>query len=311
MGNKLICLILSFKIMKKPQIIIISMSLIISFFCLYNCSETTSPEETGGIYFPLNVGNYWVFNTYFIDGYGNQIIDTIWIDSIAVVKSGDFYGKTAYQLIQYRNNIPWDTLYYYQEGKQIYRIESEKSTKISKMSKQWLKIADFNNWFKLQQWHTYDTIDYDHFIVFGSVFIFGRSENTINSSPVGQDSAIINNLKIQRIQFQFKNDNRVSFPYKFYYKEMRDSLVYDTLTNGDIIVDTLKIEKQVFDSVQVIRTRLQFRRFWFSENIGIVQIQDDPYSEIWTSNPTTNQFPKRQDWFIGIKSVLIRYYIKK
>jgi len=116
------------------------------------CSKeesSTGPGTTAN-YFPLAVGNWWVYQRTELDTAGNPT-GSQWRDSTVVVGQTTAGGRQAFVMVTYRGNGEVDTMLVASEegGRRLYALgEGRDLPKVG-----WLKIVDFG----ASSWHIWDT----------------------------------------------------------------------------------------------------------------------------------------------------------
>lgn len=104
---------------------------------------------------PMSIGSYWVYENYPLDTLTNQrIISRKSLDSTLVMGQVLQGGRLSSMVLTYRNAIPHDTVYYYNDNGIIWaytRLNDNLST--SPLQRQWIKVLDPN----ATQWVAYDS----------------------------------------------------------------------------------------------------------------------------------------------------------
>lgn len=76
--------------------------LILPVFCLLSCEKDVTNSEVEPIqateYFPLSVGNYWVYENYKVDSMGTETIFEQKLDSVIITKDTLINNKVYYKL---------------------------------------------------------------------------------------------------------------------------------------------------------------------------------------------------------------------
>ncbi|TAL68830.1 MAG: hypothetical protein EPN82_09175 [Bacteroidetes bacterium] len=256
-------------------------TLLLNLFFLTNCDDNTSPPQDTINYYPLNNGNYWVYDSYDLDINNKKIIGTERRDSIIVNDIIEYEGKSAYQLQVFRNNILFDTLYFSQESSKVYMIFDENEIDVPGFNKKWFLIADFSK-INDTEWHIYDTILENYPFNFRDSTLFTTYHQTLNGKLESTENYQLNNKSYKSMLFQVRYDKRLYFMYKF---------------PDDVSVKELEVNR--------ITKRLL--HFTFAENLGLVQIKYDPYETSFSTNPSTSFTLSAE--FNGRQSDLIYYRI--
>jgi hypothetical protein len=100
-----------------------------SLLMLTNCSEDNNPSDNNGdtkSFYPMKVGNYWIYENNDLDIDGKYIDDTFTMDSIVITAVEEQYGKSSFKHVAYTKtdvNDTWEydsETYFYSEGDKLY-----------------------------------------------------------------------------------------------------------------------------------------------------------------------------------------------
>ncbi|OJX88570.1 MAG: hypothetical protein BGP01_09540 [Paludibacter sp. 47-17] len=90
--------------MKKQFIFCVLATAAVIF--LNSCTPEIEPlPETPALYWPMSVGNYWIYQHYKIDSLGNELPFRTYIDSVYIVKDSVIRGKKYYK---FENSIGFE-----------------------------------------------------------------------------------------------------------------------------------------------------------------------------------------------------------
>ena len=264
-------------------------TLLISYFVLataiflISCSSSSDSIVQEIDYFPLSIGNYWIYKTYDINQDSTAITGTEVKDSIAITGTREIQGQTAFIFQYSRQNdtgyVPIDTLYFYKDGKAVYQLLNEKNTKIPQLSDFWFKIAEFIDEYD----NTYHTSLQNYYINFKDSSVASFADFILNSKYIYSERIPVLSSALPSRLFYLKNDRRFSFNYKF--------------------ADT---------TITVNRTMLMRQKIWFGEYTGMAQIVNDPYY-IKTAPENPDDYKYYQPDYQpvnGTKSELLRMSVK-
>ena len=266
--------------MNKTAAIILTI-IISLLMVLTSCEDNTSPKPAETDYYPLTIGNYWIFNTYDLNSNHQKISGTEKRDSIVVEENHEIEGRTAFLLYVYRNNQIYDTIYIARENQNIYMLFDENDIDVPNFKKQWCIIADFSKTINTE-WHLYDSILTNYSYNFEGSTINTTYHHTINGKLENIENFQIKDTSYKSKIFQIKYDTRLYFIYKF----------------PDDISTT---------EVEVYRLRQKYFHFTFAENIGLVRIKYDPYVVSTRTDPGTSY--SKTESHNGWQSDLIDYSI--
>lgn len=258
------------------------LTILISFIIvLTSCDDSANPNPAETDYFPMRIGNYWIFNTYEINSNHQKINGTEKRDSIVVEQKFALEGRTAFLLAVYRNEQIFDSLYFSIEPQKAYMLFDENDIDVPNFKSQWFLIADFSKTGNTE-WHLYDSILTYYSYKFEDSIINTTYHHTINGRFEYEENFPYNNISMKSKVFQIKYDTRLYFIYKF----------------PDDISTT---------EVEVNRLRQKNIHFSFAENIGLVRMKYDPNVISIRTNPFTNY--SKTESYNGKQSDLIDYRI--
>ncbi len=96
---------------------------VLALAVLLGCSkeESSTGPSTSANYFPLKVGNWWVYSRVELDTNGNVVAGTETRDSMVIVRQTQLGGKTAFVAVTYSGgSMSGDTTYMSTEGGKLY-----------------------------------------------------------------------------------------------------------------------------------------------------------------------------------------------
>ncbi len=265
----------------KKIILIAAISLILTG-CETANEPNPLPEKD---YMPLAAGNYWIYKTYEINSDFFPVSGTENTDSIVVEKSYRLMGLKAYETVVYRNNSPIDTIWFGKWEEEIHQLFTKKMTNIPFMPDTWFRIADFNS----DEWHVYDTKRINIALPFeGGTVTDNEARYTYNSEYIAEEMINIDTARVLAHKFTLKPDRIYTF----------DSLFVDTV-NNEKVLSTITITKK------------QYIHRWFSNKIGMVRYQKDPYAVIYKSKPRVWSFPGKTEHYHGFVMELKHFGLKQ
>lgn len=247
------------------------------------CDESTEPGPIGKKnYLPLAIGNYWVYRTYEIDPNQQLVPGTVNIDSVVIESTYEYKSLLAYKAVVFRNGTRMDTLVYAQWKEEIHRLYNAVLADIPFMPDTWFRIADN----VAQKWHIYNTsrINID-FNFFGDT-VKVNADYTYNGELSGEEYIPIDTNNVFCTKFVIKPDRRYMFKHIF-----RELTPPET---SNIIVTSKQIETR-----------------WFSNKIGIVRYQQDPYAFIYKPDPPVSSFAGKTEFKNGFVKELLRFGLKQ
>ena len=132
--------------MKKVLLIVIAV--IFSVLLFTGCSQPNEPSDEFNmeLYFPMKVGNWWIYEFYRLDANGNRT-NKIQTDSIIVSGIDTINGKPCYVFVE--KNVEYsfypDTGYYFIEGPRLYQLFDP-----------WVGYKSQEDWYILANLKTYN-----------------------------------------------------------------------------------------------------------------------------------------------------------
>lgn len=97
--------------------LLITTCIFMSLFAIWSCedsNETTIPS--GKDYFPLKVGNYWVYQTFRIDTLGNEFLESSKNDTITIVNESIINGYKYYGIRDRHCLLNVNKIIYYRDS---------------------------------------------------------------------------------------------------------------------------------------------------------------------------------------------------
>lgn len=248
---------------------------------LFSCEGTTENVEKARGYFPLKVGNYWIFNYNELNENNISIPEKSRIDSFAISGSSFVFGKSAYLMVHFVHSAPADTLYFATDNDVLYQLFTQDYFDLPAFDTQWLAIADLKN----SSWHLFDTTLKDYPQSFDNGTVYSTAQFTLNAKLNWLDTFGIDNnrLKFLAMGYQIKSDRMIFFDYKF---------------PADL------------DFVKVETTRLQLFETYLADGVGFLRFKKVPYLQRTKTVPTTNSYSGKNEAFGGEIYELIRYNVK-
>lgn len=258
--------------------IIFLISLLLLSLLLTSCQDNAPIYKPAVAikFFPLKVGNYWVYQSNDIDTKYNEIPGTASIDSFVVVKEQEILGKMAYVILRFNNNLLIDTLFLAKENNQLFRLHNGETDSIPELRRVWLKIGDLD----LNTWNIFANITSDNNYRFEGKEIIAQKHITINGTRLDSSKISFGNDSITLLPIIFKDDRK--FYFDFYFG--------DDNIKSNIEIITLKTEK-----------------FWLKNDIGIYLWRFDPFSSITRSDSLNKYNPGVEIKFPGWERKLLRY----
>lgn len=223
--------------------VLLSYGIIISvMLLLFSCGTTvdTPPEVKYKNFAPIEIGNYWVYDTYELNTGNQPIPETISRDSFVVVGKTTVREHETYELHKFVDSKIEDTLYWHKKGETFYYFMDDALIDVPDFRPQFMKMYVPGE----EDWHVYDTIFFAHPVQFlGERVDSTETQYTMNAKIIWSDSVEVSGIKRLGRNYQYKMDSRVLFSYYF---------------DGDKIPTLVQ------------RLHLQVYNFNFAENVGIL-----------------------------------------
>lgn len=266
--------------MNKFQRKVLSALSMFIFLFILSCDEenSTQIENPSTKYMPLQIGNYWIYETEVYDKY-YTIIEN-YTDSATVVSKEKIFGYDAYLLVCFRNGKLLDTTYYYTTENKVHRIYDENDTIIPNIEKGWRLFADFET---DDSWNLMNSDDFEYeFVYFDSLYV-GKLMSTINVKMNPWLKFELDSVEYDAVGARHLNDSKGTF-------------IYEVDRSGPF-PDTTIIER--YKSIETT--------YRYVENIGLVSIVTSPYHATF-KNLATNENATRD--YYGERRVLTRYFVQ-
>ncbi len=244
--------------------LISSFLLLVFTFLFTNCESAVEPDDPAmSDFLPLEVGNYWVYETTELDSSGNVIGETF-IDSVAVVRITTEEGMKAFELLTYRNDVEIERGYFKTDAQTISFfgralepfIEADSAKCWSKQTKKWFDLFrdDENEW-------TYkDSVKGDEY---PTLLVFGGKDTVINSR-----TAFILDIYAEKAadkEFRFNNSSVNAI----------GSSMYATRTVRLIEPENSQLKREpgyeYFDNDRAVIYDKLYLDVWFAAGIGIIE----------------------------------------
>lgn len=198
--------------MKKVLLIVIN--IIISGLIITGCNQPNEPSDEFEMqsYFPLKVGNWWIYEYFLLDENGNRT-SKIQTDSVIVTGTDTINGKHCFILVEKCVDQWWsstDTEYYYNEGARHYQLVNP-----------WVGYKSQQDWYMMANLHSYG---WDMFNIYDTLPHGG------NPSYLHAVANISNNFETKVF---FNSDSIIcrNFSMKYKYTNRFLSLEGDTIEN--------------------------------------------------------------------------------
>jgi len=234
--------------MKQLSILFILISII-------SCSDNPSGTDNvlkASDFFPLSIGNYWVYEYVELNKKREPVGD-VSIDSSVIVGTRNFMNKTFHTVLTYRNNSIIDTSWYHTDNLRINQIANAGKTGIQSLDDTLFKMVELYspNWLimliakdsAIVKWE-------DEYHITNSQFRYNGYRN------YGGDTVEINSE--QHITMSF----RIVF----------DAINYFRDTSGTVLIN------------------YQPAFYYYKKNIGPIMIQKEPYSISERDNPNNIEY---------------------
>jgi hypothetical protein len=242
---------------------------LLCMICLYSCSLTDNPEDSfQNNYFPLSIGNYWIFERVAVDA-NNNAVGEVFRDSLAVTGVEMIDGIKSYQITMFREGLKTQVgfltvknskINIYNKGL-IPFLYSDSINCWTKLHLRWFHIFDYFN----NSWSIKDSVIAD-------------SIPSLVYDPIDQQNKVI--YTILANIFNIRAERQVDGVFQL------DSKQYKTANFnfcGERIyryVDTTKAKfmkapgYKLFDSDRAAIVNEYNLKISFAEHIGISQIQE-------------------------------------
>lgn len=258
---------------------------LISFVFLTSCEESTKPIVNPTIdYFPISVGNYWIYITYRYNSAGAVDHATLRTDSVVISRAIEIQGVNAFEFLVYSEGVIVDTMYFSKSGNSISRIYTNEISNIPELTETWFKIADFD----LAEWHVYDSTLLDYPLVYKDSLYLTRMDYTVNSLRSADRNFVVQESEIPTKSFEIKYDSRLMFNYKA----------------------TIDIDSSL-PIITLRKINLLTKYYWFAQNVGLVSEEWKPSHSYWTSTPSKPVLHGQTQQYNGFRRDLLRFKINK
>ncbi len=224
--------------------------LFITFFIgISACSDnSTAPDDTATAsdYFPMSIGNYWIYEFTELDQNSEPLGDTF-LDSTVIEGRKEFAGKNFYTFVTYRNGVPIDTNYFLTENFTVYMIANENNTTVPNLSDTTFNILQLYE----ADWFIFNTrVDSMYMEWNGEKHYLAGDFNFHGYRNYGDDTVYIYDKQYIAVSTKVVDDRRY---------QMRDS-------TGNIFLHN----QQIY--------------YYYSKNIGPVMIRKEPHYIIREDN---------------------------
>ncbi len=253
---------------------------VIFISCNDNPTKTTHVDKNE--FFPMKIGNYWIYKSYNVDASATIIDSTITIDSMVVTSSKLYENRTAFVLSYFKNNSLAKDYLFSSDIYGLYRISDSLSESIPDLKPTWFKIFDY-----LQKtWNIYGNYISDVPFEFNNYQTTVIKHWAINGNRnTDANPSTIDGKSVSAYFANYLADRRFSFKYF--------EAGYPAKANVEII-------------------ELHKEYFWLADNVGIVQWQFEPFNITTRSDSTFCIYKDKPtiEKFGGWKRELLRYKIQ-
>ncbi|MFH1052688.1 MAG: hypothetical protein V1779_17340 [bacterium] len=264
------------------RILIFIYLLILNF--LISCENNSEPiDDSENKFFPLKIGNYWIYNSYEKDFNNNIISSTQTEDSVVIEFSENILGEIAFYFVKYRNGKVNDTLIFAYSGQNIYRLFDSNSIPIPNMIRTWFPVINFQT-AKNITYNVYKKLINNYLYFEDNIVYTANYWHTINGEYTYNDSIDFENSKLATKKFSNKYDSKLE------YKKVR------------------KLTETSYDTLLVNRLMKYYDKYQLVEGIGLFKLQRDSYT-INTMTEPSSTFEK-VEYVKGFESLLKRYKLK-
>lgn len=190
-------------------------------------------------YFPLSIGNYWVYDYFEFDEDNEQYPNTIAIDSLVAVDTFDYFGQSGFILQHFRNNELIDSIKIISERDSIYYIIDSVYLKSEYLNDIPLQVLNI----RAASWLSINQND-----VINDIFLYDKYYQASSSTRLFTNYEGQFSLNVNQINYKAKT-----------YNEVLDiqNLIFDAVNENNETVD-----------VEIFR-RQEFKRS-FADSIGLV-----------------------------------------
>jgi|GEM_PF-6395015 len=258
--------------------------IIIIILILSGCEDATNPTDGENISFlPLQIGNYWIYDSFEKDINNNIIYSSQKEDSIVIEETETVSGRIAYKFVTYNLGKAVDTTLFCKNENKIYRLYNSNSVDIPGLKSTWFPVADFNMPMN-GTWNIYKQILNNYIMNDNEGSYPAVYRHAINGEFVYLDSIEFEKKKYLRKNFTNKYDSKLE------YEKFR------------------RLSESEFDTLKVARLKKYFDNYQLLEKIGILRINRDSYA-IFISTEPSSTFEK-VEYEKGFESILKRYKLK-
>lgn len=226
-----------------------------SIFIFLSCTENNNPPDEEEINFlPLKTGNYWIYDFWELDSEKNKLENTAAIDSMVIVEKKTINFRESYVLNVYRNGVFLEQLIFAKDSWGISKIGDSLTNDIPGLEPTWFRI-----YHSIQSdWDIYTKYEEGKNLTFnGNNYSATKHYVLKGSKAVAPDYLQVGDFVHSSLANIIKIDRKFSFKY--------DDTSFTDPANIDII-------------------QLNYERYWFVKNIGLVKAQNDPYTNTTKSD---------------------------
>ncbi len=264
-------------------------TLILASLALLSCEDGVEPKDNGKEeLLPLEIGNYWIYESYELNKNGNRINESVRIDSILITDRNASYESNPFRLVRFVEGVAKDTLLVTSDDKYLYLLRDSTNLDFKLMEATWFTIAN-KNVKPEEYWNIHNGLLVNFPYELNDTIFNSTYQYTINGRLEYQDSIQLEGIKRFRKNFFHKFDSRLFF----------DILEKKYNQDGSYYYDTLKYSKYL----------KYYDYYWFAENVGCLRYKRPPYDEEVITEPSSSL--TKIETRNGRESVLIRHNVTK
>ena len=254
-----------------------SMILII-FLSACESEDPASSQDNTVDYFPLAVGNYWIYNGYELDSASGLVLGATFTDSLVCIGTDTALGENCFRVAAFRNGRAIDTTFYRTDNYKIYELFTQQDSIFNGFDRRWFAIAAPT----IDIWSNIDTIINSYSFAYDTFKVSGVYEINYSGLSEGTASVQINSVSQSARKFAQKADTKLAF--------------------------TLRMSVNPPDSIPIAITRLRFSQLYFTKGIGPSKIEIDPSYTKVASDSSRSGYPKIIR-YNGLRRELVRYRV--
>ncbi len=278
---------------------------------LISCAEHAANNvvTVDGEYLPISKGNYWVFDTWELDIFNNQIESTKAEDSLFVAETGVnlFSQDNTNQaiILKFRNGILIDTIKFKMKDNYVYSNGGFIDSIVINESKDYKFIDKDFPYF----WNV--SIDTFKFVMnFSGLPMNCKQISLFNAYSENEELITIDGTAFQLMMYEFRKDSKNILKHYFENSKIITYIKIDTIDGVQVI--TSKDSVYNYDDSCTVNLFYPKKTYiGFIKDVGIAQIVEKPYTVTSTKDRNIDYVKLVNYGVNGRYSILKRYKIIK